>query len=63
MPKPHLVMFAAIAISLSDFMLILRATRKTATVISITLGEQYRKNSSISCSEQSGLAVIALNPI
>ena len=47
---------------LSEFIFILRMTRNTAIVIIATLGEQHRKNSSISSSEQLGFAVIVLNP-
>lgn len=49
--------------TLTEFIFMLRTIRNTAIVIIATLGEQYKKNSSISSSEQFGFAVMALNPI
>ena len=62
MPSPHFVIFEKMAINLGELIFTCRIIKKKAIVINATFGEQYKKNSSISCSVQFGLAVIALNP-
>ena len=55
-------MLAKAETTMGDWTLTFLTIRTHAMVIKATLGEQYRKNNSSSCSEQSGTADMVLNP-